>query len=99
MEGESGDETADASGGAAAAPRRWTCDACGCHTNTETDTSCSICGTSQSGKRFIQRHDLHTPRIYIAALFTVMFKCGPGKNGIWHVDTENSNSQSCSIFV
>lgn len=53
MEGE-------ASGDApAAAPRRWTCDACGCHTNTETDTSCSICGTSQSGKlgeckKFIQ---------------------------------------------
>uniref|UniRef100_A0A7S3KWR1 HECT domain-containing protein n=1 Tax=Amphora coffeiformis TaxID=265554 RepID=A0A7S3KWR1_9STRA len=55
MEGESGDETADASGGAAAAPRRWTCDACGCHTNTETDTSCSICGTSQSGGSFLRR--------------------------------------------
>ena len=55
MEGESGDEAAGASGGAAAAPRRWTCDACGCHTNTETDTSCSICGTSQSGKQLTYR--------------------------------------------
>jgi hypothetical protein len=32
---------------------RWTCEACGCHTNTAADRSCSICGTSQQplGKR------------------------------------------------
>ena len=49
MEGESGDDSAAGAAGSASAPRRWTCDACGCHTNTESDTSCSICGTSQSG--------------------------------------------------
>ena len=59
MEGESADDSAPshpASGAsdnnnnpAVAAEARWTCEACGCHTNTETDTSCTICGTSQSG--------------------------------------------------
>ena len=26
--------------------RRWTCEACGCNTNAESDRTCSICGTS-----------------------------------------------------
>ena len=31
------------------APARWTCEACGCHTNTEaTDpVSCGVCGTNR----------------------------------------------------
>jgi hypothetical protein len=29
---------------------RWTCEACGCNTNQPSDSSCSICGTSNSGK-------------------------------------------------
>ena len=29
---------------------RWTCEACGCHTNQLMDTNCTICGTSNSGK-------------------------------------------------
>ncbi|GKY93743.1 hypothetical protein MPSEU_000341400 [Mayamaea pseudoterrestris] len=29
-------------------PSRWTCEACGCHTNVETDRTCGICGTSRS---------------------------------------------------
>jgi len=33
-----------------ASTSRWTCDACGCHTNQSTDRTCSICGTSNSGK-------------------------------------------------
>jgi hypothetical protein len=31
------------------ARRRWTCDACGCHTNiVRVDRNCTICGTSSS---------------------------------------------------
>lgn len=29
---------------------RWTCEACGCNTNQQSDRSCTICGTSNSGK-------------------------------------------------
>ena len=50
---------------------RWTCDACGCHTNTEivNPSSCGICGTSRRGKiqtrntciLFLPiRHELHS---------------------------------------
>lgn len=30
---------------------RWTCDACGCNTNTPTDRNCTVCGTA-NGKLF-----------------------------------------------
>jgi len=47
MEGEGGgeDEAADA-----AAPTRWTCEACGCNTNLSTTDRCGICGTNNSGQ-------------------------------------------------
>jgi rubrerythrin len=35
---------------AAAAVDRWVCDACGCHTNVESERSCGICGTARSGE-------------------------------------------------
>lgn len=34
------------SNNAGASSRRWTCEACGCNTNSENDRTCSICGTS-----------------------------------------------------
>jgi hypothetical protein len=46
--GNSGNAAAGSSAAAAAvAAERWTCEACGCHTNTTaSDRNCSICGTS-----------------------------------------------------
>ncbi|KAL7561760.1 hypothetical protein ACA910_013300 [Epithemia clementina (nom. ined.)] len=38
-----------------AATRRWTCEACGCNTNTESDSNCTICGTSNSGPSGLRR--------------------------------------------
>lgn len=35
---------------ASEATSRWTCGACGCNTNTESDRNCTICGTS-NGKQ------------------------------------------------
>ena len=37
---------------AAAAPQRWTCDACGCHNNQASDRNCTICGTSHNANHF-----------------------------------------------
>lgn len=37
MDGENNDSGAS---------QRWTCEACGCNTNAESDQTCSICGTS-----------------------------------------------------
>eukprot|EP00523_Entomoneis_sp_CCMP467_P011379 CAMPEP_0168719860 /NCGR_PEP_ID=MMETSP0724-20121128/1260_1 /TAXON_ID=265536 /ORGANISM="Amphiprora sp., Strain CCMP467" /LENGTH=2785 /DNA_ID=CAMNT_0008766435 /DNA_START=18 /DNA_END=8372 /DNA_ORIENTATION=- len=39
-----------------ASSTRWTCEACRCNTNTESDTSCSVCGSSRSGPSVIRRH-------------------------------------------
>lgn len=41
-----------------AVPRRWTCEACGCNTNTESDSNCTICGTSNAGESFVDS-DIH----------------------------------------
>ena len=36
-----------------ASGRRWTCEACGCNTNSfENDRRCTICGTSQNNGEF-----------------------------------------------
>lgn len=37
-------------GGEAVESSRWTCEACGCHTNEQSDRTCSICGTGRSGE-------------------------------------------------
>lgn len=37
--------------------RRWTCSACGCNTNTESDRNCTICGTSNgTSSAFVDSH-------------------------------------------
>jgi hypothetical protein len=45
--GNNGNAAAGSAAAAAVAAERWTCEACGCHTNTTAaDRNCSICGTS-----------------------------------------------------
>ena len=39
------EERAEESSVADSAEQRWTCEACGCNTNSESDRSCTICGT------------------------------------------------------
>ena len=50
--GESSSPSEGGGGGEASASgsaeERWTCEACGCNTNLESDRSCTICGTSRS---------------------------------------------------
>ncbi|OEU17094.1 hypothetical protein FRACYDRAFT_237502 [Fragilariopsis cylindrus CCMP1102] len=46
-EEESPPSAAGRSSSPGSAGRRWTCEACGCNTNSESDRSCTICGTSQ----------------------------------------------------
>ena len=41
-----GRDAMDGSDNDAGESRRWTCEACGCNTNSEIDRACSICGTS-----------------------------------------------------
>ena len=53
--GNNGDSTSEGGGessAAGSAEERWTCEACGCNTNLESDRSCTICGTSRSDGTF-----------------------------------------------
>jgi uncharacterized membrane protein YvbJ len=52
MEGRSNEEEEPSSN------ERWTCEACGCNTNQQSDSSCTICGTSNSGKFMLQAKTL-----------------------------------------
>ena len=55
--GNNGDSSSLSEGGgessaAGSGDERWTCEACGCNTNRESDRSCTICGTSRSDGTF-----------------------------------------------
>lgn len=52
-EEESPPSAAGGSSSPGSAGRRWTCEACGCNTNSESDRSCTICGTSQNNGTFV----------------------------------------------
>jgi hypothetical protein len=61
MEGSSSnneEESPPSAAGGSSSPgpagRRWTCEACGCNTNSESDRSCTICGTSQNNGTFVR---------------------------------------------
>ena len=53
-EEESPPSAAGGSSSPGSAGRRWTCEACGCNTNSESDRSCTICGTSQDNGAFVR---------------------------------------------
>ncbi|VEU39316.1 unnamed protein product [Pseudo-nitzschia multistriata] len=47
---------ADASSASDVSGQRWTCEACGCNTNRDSDRTCSICGTRrESGTSILRR--------------------------------------------
>jgi len=72
--------------------QRWTCEACGCYTNSESDRSCSICGTSRDNNGSILRRAGLFERRRLAVRRNMLGSSGGGSNS-----NSNNDEQHISL--
>ena len=61
----------DQSNNSSGSSRRWTCEACGCNTNADTDRTCTICGTSNGKNKAKTTRDSYPVMFFVYNSTTV----------------------------